>query len=338
MDVTSETGKKQKAKAAEYLKRQIEKQLGSKETQKEPTPESQSDKNTRKQEELQGNVVDLWNSLYSTTDDAKRKSIVSSIISSPYNKQAENTLIDIDFVSRNVGTEAEPVMQDFMEVRYVNPAGNRTGDNAIPITDSYVDWAGAGVEIHGVEDKAKREKGLSTESIFGGKDKSFEGTSAGRGDDTVEETTFNIGLDKFLIAKVKDVQSTLKGNASDDEVLIPAIFELPEFIDLGANIDSTGVDTITITIPGVDTVFKVTEDNMLTRLPQILKKVYNDLGLDKELRNRLSKMTDAEKTQWKKDNAEFDIEQLLKSDKREGSTKKSTSTDPVIDGSKYNTN
>ena len=49
-------------------------------------------------------------------------------------------------------------------------------------------------------------------------------------------------------------------------------------------------------------------------------------------------MTDAEKTQWKKDNAEFDIEQLLKSDKREGSTKTSTSTDPVIDGSKYNTN
>ena len=338
MDVTSEMGKKQKAKAEEFLRRHIDKQLGRKETQKEPTPERESRITERKQEKLQGNVVDLWNSLYSTKDPAKRNSIVSSIISSPYNKQAENTLIGIDFVSRNVGTEAKPVMQDFMEVRYVNPAGNRTGDNAIPITGSYVDWAGAGVEIHGVEDKAKREKGLSTESIFGGKDKSFEGTSAGRGDDTVEETTFNIGLDKFLIAKVKDVQSTLKGNASDDEVLIPAIFELPEFIDLGANIDSTGVDTITITIPGVDTVFKVTEDNMLTRLPQILKKVYNDLGLDKELRNRLSKMTDAEKTQWKKDNAEFDIEQLLKSDKREGSTKKSTSTDPVIDGSKYNTN
>lgn len=36
MDVTSEIGKKQKAKAAEYLKRQIEKQLGSKETRKKP--------------------------------------------------------------------------------------------------------------------------------------------------------------------------------------------------------------------------------------------------------------------------------------------------------------
>ncbi len=36
MDVTSEIGKKQKAKAAEYLKRQIEKQLGSKETRRKP--------------------------------------------------------------------------------------------------------------------------------------------------------------------------------------------------------------------------------------------------------------------------------------------------------------
>lgn len=36
MDVTSEIGKKQKAKAAEWVKRQIEKQLGSKETLKKP--------------------------------------------------------------------------------------------------------------------------------------------------------------------------------------------------------------------------------------------------------------------------------------------------------------
>jgi hypothetical protein len=49
-------------------------------------------------------------------------------------------------------------------------------------------------------------------------------------------------------------------------------------------------------------------------------------------------MTDDEKTKWKKNNADFDIEQLLKSDKREESTTTSTSTDPVIDGSKYNTN
>jgi len=296
MDVTSEAGKKQKKVAEEYLKRQIEKQLGSKETKTQPRQESQADKKSRKQEELQGNVVDLWNSLYSTTDSNKRNSIVSSIISSPYNKQAENTLIGIDFVSRNG--------KDFMEVRYVNPAGNRTGNNAIPITDNYVDWAAAGVEIHGVENKAKREKGLSTESIFGGKE--------------VDNAKLMFG--------------------TNDESLIPNLFKMPEFVDLGARLDETGINKYTITIPGVDTVFKVTQDNMLIRLPVILKKVYKELGLDKELRNRLSKMTDAEKTQWKKNNAEFDIELLLKSDKRKESTKTSKSTDPVIDGSKYNTN
>jgi len=325
MDVTSEMGKKQKAKAEEFLRRHIDKQLGRKETQKEPTPERESDKTSRKQEELQGNVVDLWNSLYSTTDPAKRNSIVSSIISSPYNKQAKNTLVDIEFVSRK---NKDGVMQDFMEVSYVNPKGNRTGDNAIPITDSYVDWAGAGVEIHGVQDKAKREKGLSTESVFGGKDNSFEGTRAGRGDDTVEEATFDIGLDKYLSAKVDNAKLMF---GTDDENLIPKLFDLPEFVDLGARLDSTGIDKYTITIPGVSKVFKVTEENMLIKLPQILKAVYKELGLDKELRNRLSKMTVAEKEEWKKNNAQFDIEQILKSDKREES-KTNTGTDTDTGG------
>jgi adenosyl cobinamide kinase/adenosyl cobinamide phosphate guanylyltransferase len=70
---------------------------------------------------------------------------------------------------------------------------------------------------------------------------------------------------------------------------------------------------------------------MLTRLPQILKIAYKQLGLDKELRNRLSKMTDAEKKEWKENNAEFDIEQLLKSDKREESTT-NTGTDTETGG------
>jgi len=186
MDVTSEMGKKQKAKAEEFLRRHIDKQLGRKETQKEPTPKSPS----KILEEQQGSVVDLWNSLYSAKDPAKRNSIVSSIISSPYNKQAKNMLKDITFVSRNIGTKDKPVMQDFMEVSYENPAGNRTGNKAIPITDSYVDWAAAGVELHGVQDKAKREKGLSTESVFGGgKDNSFEGVTGGRGEEIESNVT-----------------------------------------------------------------------------------------------------------------------------------------------------
>jgi hypothetical protein len=64
MDVTSEMGKKQKAKAEEFLRRHIDKQLGRKETQKEPTPESQSDKNARlkikEEDEIISNVGKLW--------------------------------------------------------------------------------------------------------------------------------------------------------------------------------------------------------------------------------------------------------------------------------------
>ena len=325
MDVTSETGKKQKKVAEEYLKRQIEKQLGSKETKTQPRQESQADKGNRKQEELQGNVVDLWNSLYSTTDSNKRNSIVSSIISSPYNKQAENTLIGIDFVSRNG--------KDFMEVRYVNPAGNRTGNNAIPITDNYVDWAAAGVEIHGVENKAKREKGLSTESIFGGKDKSFEGTSAGRGDDTVEESKFDVSFDTFVNKKV---EQAIKLYGDNDQDLIPNIFKFDkEFNKLGAIAVDTGINKYDISIPGIDKVFKVTQDNIRTRLPIIIRAAYKQLGLDKELRDKLSKMTDAEKTEWEKNNPGSKIKDILKSDKKEEST--TTSAPPVIDGSKYNT-
>lgn len=221
-DFSSEIGKKQYKEAEDFIGREIEKQLSRTETKKEARPPK--DKSPAKiLEEQQGNVVDLWNSLYSETDPGRRKSIVSSIISSPYNKQAANTLIGIDFVSRNVGTEADPVMQDFMEVRYVNPAGNRTGDNAIPITESYVDWAGAGVEIHGVQDKAKREKGLSKESIFGGKDKSFEGTSAGRGEDSLPNISkvrqqvrqfFGNSKKSFVKANEDEVMTKLKGALS----------------------------------------------------------------------------------------------------------------------------
>ena len=242
MDVTSEMGKKQKAKAEEFLKRHIDKQLGRKETQKEPTPPREKSA-AKILEEQQGNVVDLWNSLYTETDPAKRNSIVSSIVSSSYNKQAENTLLDIDFVSRNVGTEAKPVMQDFMEVRYVNPAGNRTGDNAIPITDSYVDWAGAGVEVHGVEDKAKREKGLSTESIFGGKNKSFAGTRAGRGDDNLP----NISKVRQQVRKMIG-KNTFK-NMSDNDV---AIFLQSKLGALGFTFrpDSTPFNDVLVKYPG----------------------------------------------------------------------------------------
>ena len=235
-DFSSEIGKKQYKEAEDFIGREIEKQLSRTETEKEPTPPREKSA-TKILEEQQGNVVDLWNSLYSETDPDRRKSIVSSIISSPYNKQAKNTLSKIDFVSRDG--------KDFMEVRYVNPAGNRTGDNAIPITDSYVDWAGAGVEIHGVQDKAKREKGLSKESIFGGKDKSFEGTSAGRGDNNLPN-----------ISKVRQQVRQFFGNSkksfvnADEDKIMPKL--QGALSSLGFTFETSygmGADRVNVTAP-----------------------------------------------------------------------------------------
>jgi hypothetical protein len=243
-DFSSEIGKKQYKEAEGFIGREIEKQLGRKETQKEPRQERESRITERKQEKLQGNVVDLWNSLYITKDPAKRNSIVSSILSSPYNKQATNTLTGINFVSRNIGTKDKPVMQDFMEVEYANPAGNRTGENAIPITDSYVDWAGAGVEIHGVQEKNKREKGLNADSIFGGGEgNSFEGTSARRGGE-IESNAKNVR---------KQVRSMIGKNTfkdmSDNDV---AIFLQSKLGALGFTFrpDSSGYNDVLVKYPG----------------------------------------------------------------------------------------
>lgn len=243
-DFSSEIGKKQYKEAEDFIGREIEKQLSRTETKTEPRPPK--DKSPAQiLEEKQENVVDLWNSLYSETDPDRRKSIVSSIISSPYNKQARNTLIGIDFVSKNVGTETNPVTQDFMEVRYVDPAGNRTGDNAIPITDSYVDWAAAGVEIHGIQDKAKREKGLSKESIFGGKTKPFEGTSAGRGDEIQSNAT---KVRNQIRAMLGNKENVFK-NMTDNDV---AIFLQSKLGALGFSFrpDNTPFNDVLVKYPG----------------------------------------------------------------------------------------
>jgi hypothetical protein len=212
--------------------------------------------------------------LYSTTDPAKRNSIVSSIISSPYNKQAKNTLIGIDFVSRNVGTKAKPVMQDFMEVRYVNPAGNRTGDNAIPITDSYVDWAAAGVEVHGVEDKAKREKGLSTESIFGGKDKSFEGTGAGRGEPKSNAAKVRTQIRQFFGNSKK---SFVK--ADEDEVMTKLQGALSSLGFTFSTSPGLGFDRVKVIAPDektFDFIVGSGTDNSEDLLKWILPKITNN--------------------------------------------------------------
>ncbi len=276
VDVTSETGKKQKAKAAEYLKRHIEKQLESKETEKEPRP--QREKSASKiLEEQQGNVVDLWNSLYSETDTAKRNTIVSSILESAYNKQSNNALVGIDFVSRNVGTKDKPVMQDFMELRYLKPGGNRTGDNAIPITGDYESWASSGISIHGVEDKDKRQKGLNAESIFGGKDNSYVGIRAGRGDDNVSNSSKVRNQVRQFFGKSKKSKAFVK--ADEDKIMTKLQGALSS---LGFTFETSyglGADKVKVIAPDkTDFEFVVgsSTDNSEDLLKWLLPKITNE--------------------------------------------------------------
>jgi len=278
MDVTSEMGKKQKAKAEEFLKRHIDKQLGRKETQKEPRQESQSDKNTRKQEELQGNVVDLWNSLYSSTDSKKRNSIVSSILESSYNKQSRNPLTEMNFVSRNVGTEAEPVMQDFMELTYLYPGGDRTGENAIPISGNYEDWAATGIAVHGVENKKNRLGNLNAESIFGGTGKSFAGTRAGRGTEQPKSNAAKVRTQvrQFFGNSKKNLSFI---NADEDELMTKLQGALSSLgFTFSTSVDF-GADRVNVIAPDgktFDFVVGSSTDNSDALLDWILPKITNN--------------------------------------------------------------
>ena len=179
-DFSSEIGKKQYKEAESFIGREIDKQLSRTETKTQGRPAKDKTEDQILKEK-QSNVVDLWNSLYSSTDSKKRNSIVSSILESSYNKQSRNPLTEINFVQRTVDENDKKVMQDFMELTYMYPGGDRTGENAIPISGNYEDWASSGISVHGVEGKAKREKGLNSESIFSGTNNSFSGTKAARG-------------------------------------------------------------------------------------------------------------------------------------------------------------
>ena len=274
----SKIGKEQEKVVEQFLDREIERQLDKKQTKRAYPRPTATDKSTKRLEEQQVSVVDLWNSLFGAKDPDKRNSIVSSIVSSPYNKQAKNPLIDIDFVQRNVGTEDNPVMQDFMEVQYGNSAGNRTGDNAIPITGSYVDWAASGVEIHGVQDKAKREKGLSTESIFGGGEgNSFEGTRAGRGDKKQSNPTKVRNQVRQFFGNSKKNLSFI--NADEDELMTKLQGALSSLGFTFSTSVGLGADRVKVTSPDEKTfefVVGSSTDNSEDLLKWLLPKITNN--------------------------------------------------------------
>jgi hypothetical protein len=276
MDVTSEMGKKAKAKAEEFLRRHIDKQLGRKETQKEPTPPREKSAN-KILEEQQGSVVDLWNSLYSSTDSKKRNSIVSSILESSYNKQSINPLTEIKFVQREeVDENGEKVMQDFMELTYLRPGGDRTGENAIPISGNYEDWAATGISVHGVDSKKERESSLTAESIYGGTENPFAGTRAGRG---TEQPKSNAAKVRTQIRQFFGNSKKSFVKADEDEIMTKLQGALSSLGFTFSTSPGLGFDRVKVTSPDektFDFVVGSSTDNSEDLLKWILPKITNN--------------------------------------------------------------
>ena len=61
------------------------------------------------------------------TVEGKNK-IANAILSSPYLSGGKNPVTDINFLEINTGTDAAPVMELVMEVEYLDPRKNRSGD------------------------------------------------------------------------------------------------------------------------------------------------------------------------------------------------------------------
>lgn len=308
MDVTSENGKKQKEVAEDYLRRQIEKQLGRKETEKEKprltNPERDDIKRIKKEDEMISNVASLM-----TGDGTQVQTVLEYFRDlNPATKKIKRTPNGIEVTFEKDGK---------LETRAIGFYVGTGEDKKTKTVAQFIESASnllTGTSDSGIKNILKRG-GYDKDAIFN--DKLKNDFIADIVTDDVEQKTFDIGFNKFINAKIQQAK-TMYG--TNDESLIPNLFKLPEFVDLGVVLDGDGIDKYTITIPGVETVFKVTEDNMLSKLPLILKKAYSELGLDVDLRNKLSKMTDAEKEKWEKDNAGFKVENILKSDRKETKT------------------
>lgn len=152
----SKIGKEQEKVVEQFLDREIERQLDSKQTKRAYPRPTATDKNIKKLEEQQGRSVELWNKMYGASL-AEKKVIVNSLLSDPYLRDTVG-LREIDFIDDGQGNIS-------MEVEYKDTTKNRTGENAILIQENKKPvspdiWSMSGIEIHSQTDEAKRMRGL----------------------------------------------------------------------------------------------------------------------------------------------------------------------------------
>ena len=297
MDVESEIGKKQKKKAEEWLKRQIEKQLPSKQTTKAPTKPTAAEIERKERMDKEDYQVSNVGKLM-TGDETDMQ-----------------TLTDY-FSTLNSATQSVKRTSDGIVVAYRNPVTNEIESHSIPF------YVGEG--------KNKKAKTVaqfieSASSILTGNKDIRTILKRGNYD---KDAVFNEKLTGEYISQVKKESANVSSSAAidravfnrfdkiyaendDDEAVMKAIKEDEEFLKLGIIATDTGKDSFDVQIPGVSGIFKITEDNISTKMPEILREAYKKLGLKPP-------------------------SEEIKKDKGQSPVVKATEGAGVIDGSKYN--
>lgn len=322
-DFNSEIGKKQYKEAEGFIGREIEKQLGRTETKTEPSTSSKNEaENNRKEDEMISNV-----GLLMTGDETQVQTVVEYFRDlNPSTKKVRRTPNGIEVTFEKDGK---------LETRdigfYVGEGENKKTKTVAQFIESASNLL-TGKSKSGIKNILKRG-GYDKDATFN--DKLTEDYIADVDAQIVEDSpaTYNTAIDKFVLNKFKQATRLFGTN---DEDLIPKLLEDEEFKKLGIIATDTGINSYNITIPGIDGTFAITQDNLVSRLPEILKTAYKKLNLDSELRNRLSEMTDAEKKDWENKNIPLKVADILKPDRLKTKTKSSPNKGK-IDGSKYNT-
>ncbi len=270
-DFNSEIGKKQYKEAEGFIGREIEKQLGRTETKTEP---STSSKNEAKERNQQIGVRDLWNDMYTEPTVEGKNKIANAILSSPYLSGGKNPVTDINFLEINTGTDAAPVMELVMEVEYLDPRKNRSGENAIRIGENPTikDWAMNGVEIHGFDKESDFMGTLNKDSKWGG---TMAGVTARRGGNKQSNSTIvRNQVKQFFGNSKKDFVK------ADEDVVMTKL--QGALSSLGFTFDTSygvGADRVKVIAPDkktFDFVVGSSTDNSEDLLKWLLPKITNE--------------------------------------------------------------
>ncbi len=161
--------------------------------------------------------------VYLETDPIKRKNLLDSILTDP--STVESGIVDLNFTT-NAAEDS------VLEVKYSNPALNKTGENAIVIaekaeTPTQEDWARAGVAIHGVSDPRKIQAAAGG---FKTLDEDFKFVSptniSVRRDPVKQELSPQQAVDKAYAEMSQEFRKESISQIKDDDDLAPALAKI----------------------------------------------------------------------------------------------------------------